>query len=44
MLNGYIVTDELKDIDNYIVPASLNDKQGIMGAIQLAKWAKGIEN
>lgn len=40
LLNGYIVTDELKDIDNYIVPASLNDDQGIMGAIQLAKWAE----
>lgn len=40
LLNEYINTDELKDIDNYIVPASLNDKQGIMGCIQLAKLAK----
>ena len=40
LLNGYIVTEELEDIDNYIVPASLNDDQGIMGAVQLAKWAE----
>ncbi len=33
---GYIVTKELEDIDNYIVPASLNDDQGILGAIKLA--------
>lgn len=36
MLNGYIDTKELKDLDNYIVPPALNDNQGIMGAIQLA--------
>ncbi len=36
LLNGYIVTNELEDLDNYIVPASLNDDQGIMGAIKLA--------
>lgn len=35
-LNGYVLTKELKDIDNYIVPASLNDDQGIMGSIKLA--------
>ncbi|WP_027215968.1 ROK family protein [Butyrivibrio fibrisolvens] len=39
-LNGYIITDELKDIDKYIVPASLNDDQGIMGAVKLAIDAK----
>ena len=33
---GYINTKELEDLDNYIVPASLNDDQGIMGAIKLA--------
>ena len=33
---GYINTKELDDIDSYIVPASLNDDQGIMGAIKLA--------
>lgn len=36
MVNGYIRTDELADLDHYIVPASLNDDQGIMGAIKLA--------
>ena len=35
-LNGYIQAKELADIDNYIVPASLNDDQGIMGCIKLA--------
>lgn len=41
MVNGYVHTKELEDIDNYIVPARLHDDQGIMGAIQLAKWAIG---
>ncbi len=36
LMAGYIETSELKDIDNYICPASLNDDQGIMGAIKLA--------
>lgn len=44
MLNGYIATKEIEDIDNYIVPASLNDNQGIMGAIELAKWAENGKN
>lgn len=38
-LNGYLVTKELKDMDSYIVQASLEDNQGIMGCIQLAKLA-----
>ena len=33
---GYINTKTLEDLDNYIVPASLNDDQGIMGAVKLA--------
>jgi fructokinase len=37
LLNGYVKTSQLEDLDNYIVPASLNDNQGIMGCIQLAK-------
>jgi fructokinase len=37
LLNGYVKTAQIADIDNYIVPASLNDNQGIMGCIQLAK-------
>lgn len=39
LLNGYLNTKELKDIDNYIVPASLDGNQGIMGCIQLGKLA-----
>ena len=35
LVNGYICSKELDDIDNYIVPASLSDDQGIMGAIRL---------
>ena len=35
-LCGYLSTKELDDVDNYIVPASLNDDQGVMGAIKLA--------
>lgn len=37
LLNGYVRTPQISDIDNYIVPAALNDNQGIMGCIQLAK-------
>lgn len=39
LMNGYINTKEINDLDQYIVPASLNDDQGIMGCIQLAKLA-----
>ncbi|MGN0373773.1 MAG: ROK family protein [Enterocloster sp.] len=35
MLNGYINTKEIQDLDSYIVPASLHDDQGIMGCIKL---------
>jgi fructokinase len=35
-LNGYLVTKELEDLDSYIVLPSLNDNQGIMGALKLA--------
>jgi len=35
-LGGYINTKEIENIDEYIVPASLNDDQGIMGAVKLA--------
>ncbi|MCR4650356.1 MAG: ROK family protein [Lachnospiraceae bacterium] len=35
-LNGYLKTPLLADLDSYIVPASLNDDQGIMGCIKLA--------
>lgn len=36
LLNDYVQTAELADLDHYIVPASLNDDQGIMGCIKLA--------
>lgn len=39
-LNGYLQTAQLDDMDNYIVPASLHDDQGIMGAIKLAMLAE----
>ncbi|MHB8131280.1 MAG: ROK family protein [Mobilitalea sp.] len=37
LLNGYVKTSQLENLDTYIVPASLNDNQGIMGCLQLAK-------
>lgn len=37
LLNGYVKTPQLEKLEEYIVPASLNDNQGIMGCIQLAK-------
>ena len=39
LINDYYTTKELTDMDNYIVPASLQDNQGIMGAIKLAQLA-----
>ncbi len=39
LIHGYINTSRLLDIDNYIVPASLQDNQGIMGCLELAKRA-----
>lgn len=36
LLNGYIKTKELEDLDSYIVPAMLGGDQGIMGCLQLA--------
>ena len=38
-LNGYIRAAGLEDMDTYIVPASLGDDQGIMGALKLAALA-----
>lgn len=40
MLGGYLKTQELSDMDRYIVPASLNDDQGIMGCLELGRRAK----
>ncbi len=39
MLNGYLKTDELEDMEHYIVPASLHDDQGILGCFELARRA-----
>lgn len=39
ILNGYIKTEEMEHLDGYIVPASLNDDQGIMGCLELARRA-----
>ena len=36
MLHEYIKTPQMKDLVHYIVPASLNDDQGIMGCLKLA--------
>ena len=35
LINGYIKTKEIEDLENYIVLQSLDDKQGIMGALKL---------
>lgn len=37
MINGYIDTPEVADIDNYIVPAGLNADQGIIGCLVLGR-------
>lgn len=45
MLGQYLQTKELDDMDSYIVPASLEDNQGIMGALKLAidAWKRAGE-
>ena len=35
MLGGYLKTKELENMESYIVPPSLHDDQGIMGALKL---------
>ena len=37
MLNGYVKTKELEDLDRFIVPSALQDNQGIMGCLKLAE-------
>ena len=39
LLNGYIKTKQLNNLDTYIVPSSLNDTQGILGCLKLAQYA-----
>lgn len=36
LLAGYIQTPQLEDLDHHIVPASLNEDQGILGCLELA--------
>ncbi len=36
LLNGYVNTKELADIEHYIVAPSLKDNQGVLGCIRLA--------
>lgn len=36
LLNGYPATDQLEDIDNYIVRPELNDNQALIGCVQMA--------
>ena len=40
MLGGYVQTRELLHMDSYLVLPSLNDNQGIMGALKLGIDAK----
>lgn len=35
-MGGYLMVKSLDDLDSYIVPVSLNDNQGVMGAVRLA--------
>ena len=37
LMAGYIVTDEVLDVEHYIVPCSLNDNQGALGCLELAR-------
>lgn len=39
LMGGYIRTPETNDMDSYIVPNSLHDEQGVLGAIYLAHKA-----
>ena len=39
-MGGYIAAKGMQDLDNYIVLPSLNDNQGILGALKLAKDAE----
>ena len=35
-LGGYLPGSALENLDSYIVPVSLHDNQGVMGAVKLA--------
>ena len=34
-INKYVVTKESKNLDDYIVPCSLRDQQGILGSFKI---------
>ena len=34
-INNYLHTKELENMDEYIIPRSLNDKQGILGSFKI---------
>lgn len=36
LLNGYIKTKQMDNLDTYIVPPSLDDNQGVLGCLKLA--------
>ncbi|ABX41952.1 ROK family protein [Lachnoclostridium phytofermentans] len=36
IMNGYIDTKEVRDLENFIIAPSLNDNQGILGCLELA--------
>ncbi len=38
-IERYLKTEERKDLDHYIVSASLHDDQGIMGCLELVRRA-----
>ena len=42
-INEYISTKELRNIDSYITPASLNGNEGVIGALKLADMAASKE-
>ena len=44
ILGGYIRTKELDHLETYIVPPSLEECQGIMGCLELARRAVDKEN
>lgn len=37
LLGGYLQTEELRDMERYLVPASLGGDQGILGCLELAR-------
>lgn len=43
IINGYVKTAQLADMEHYIVPAGLKGDQGIMGCLELAREALQTE-